>query len=62
MRLEPQSAGGSQRIDAGSLPPHRFVATTMGLAVMAATERHGEVIAHLAAKRRMLGKAQMMWI
>jgi len=54
MRLEPQS-GGSGRIDAGSLPPGRFVATTMDLAMMAAAERYSELIAQL-------GKAQMMWI
>ena len=34
----------------------------MNLAVMAAAERHGELIAHLAAKGRMLGKAQMVRI
>ena len=62
MRLEPQSAGGSRRIDAGSLPPCRFVATTMNLAMMAAAERHSELVAHLAAKRRLLGEAQMMRI
>ena len=62
MRLEPERAGGSGRIDAGPLPPGRFVATAMHLAMMAAAERHGELVAHLAAKRRMLGKAQMMRI
>ena len=34
----------------------------MRFAVMAAAERHGELIAHLAAKCRMLSKAQMMRI
>ena len=57
MRFEPQSAGGSRRVDAGYLPPGRFVATTMHLAMMAAAERHSELIAYLAAKRRILGKA-----
>jgi hypothetical protein len=44
------------------LPEGRFVATTMRFAMMAAAERHGELIAHLAAKRRMLSKAQVMRI
>jgi hypothetical protein len=34
----------------------------MRFAVMAAAQRHSELIAHLAAERRMLGKAQMMRI
>ena len=34
----------------------------MDLAMVAAAERHGELIAHFTAKRRMLGKAHMMRI
>ena len=62
MRLQPQRAGGDTRINASLLPPCRFVATAMDLAMMAAAERHGELIADLAAKRSMLGEAQMMGI
>ncbi len=62
MRFEPQHAGGGGRIDASLLPPRRFVAAAMDLAMMAAAERHGELIADLAAKRLMLSKPQMMGI
>jgi hypothetical protein len=34
----------------------------MDLAMVAPAERHSEFIAHLSAKRPVLGKAQMMWI
>jgi len=34
----------------------------MHFAMMTAAERQGELIAHLAVKRGMLGKAQMMRI
>jgi hypothetical protein len=62
MGLKPQRAGGGGRIDASFLPPCRFVATAVDLAMMAAAERHGELIADLATKRPLLGKAQMMGI
>ena len=35
---------------------------TMKLAVMATTERHGELVADLAAERSVLGKAQVMGV
>ena len=44
------------------LPPGRFITGAMYLAVVPATERHGELIAHLTAKRPRLCKAQMMGI
>jgi hypothetical protein len=44
MRLQPQRAGGGGRIDASLLPPCRFVATAMDLAMMAAAERDGEFV------------------
>jgi hypothetical protein len=62
MGLEPERTSVNGWIDAGPLPPGRFVATTMRFAMMAAAERHGELIAHLAAKRRMLRKAQVVGI
>ena len=62
MRLQPQHTGGGGWIDASLSPPCRFVATAMDLAMMAAAERHGELIADLPAKRPVLGEAQMMRI
>ena len=62
MRLEPERAGGGVRINAGLLPPCRFVATAMDLTMMAAAERHSELVADLATKCLLLGKAQMMGI
>ena len=53
-------AGGSRRIDAGSLPPCYFVA--MDLAMMTAAKRHGEFIAHLSTECPMLRKTHMMRI
>ena len=49
MGLQPQRAGGDGRINAGILPPCGFIATAMGLAVMAPAQRYGELIAGLAA-------------
>ena len=51
MRLQPQRASGNGRLHAGLLPPGRFPAAAMDLAMMAATERHGELITGLAAER-----------
>jgi len=62
MRLHPKLAGGSGRINASLLPPCRFVATSMDLAMMTATKRHCELVADLAAERPVLGEAQMMRI
>src|SRR5580704_6761178 len=62
MRLQPQRAGGNGRIDTGLLPPRGFIATAMDLTVVAAAQRHGELIADLAAKCPALGKAQVMSI
>ena len=62
MRFEPERAGGGGRIKAGLLPPYRFVVAAMDFAMMAAAERHGELIAGLSTERLLLGKAQMMRI
>lgn len=45
-----------------SLPPGGFVAPAMHFAVVGAAQRHGEFIAHLAAKRTQLREAQMVRI
>ena len=49
MRLQPQRAGGDGWIKAGIFPPCGFIATAMGLAMMTPAQRHGELIADLAA-------------
>ena len=60
MRFEPERTGGGAGINAGLLPPCRLVATAMDLAMMAAAERHGKLIADLATERPWLGKAKMV--
>ena len=62
MRFEPERAGGGGGINARPLPPDRFIAAAMHFAMMAAAERHRELVTGLPAKRPMLGKAQMMRI
>ena len=62
MGFEPQLTGRDGRVDAGFAPPRRFIAMTMELAVMTAAERHGELVADLAAERPALGKAQVMGV
>jgi hypothetical protein len=44
------------------MPPRGFITAVMNFAVVAATERDGEFIADLAAKRAALRKSQMMGI
>jgi hypothetical protein len=62
MRVQPEGASYGHRIKANLLPPCRFIAAAMNLAMMTAAERHGELIADLTAKRLLLSKAQMMRI
>ena len=62
MGLEPKRPGCSRRIDVGFLPPSSFIAAAMDFAMVSAAEWHREFVAHLAAKRPILGKAQMMSI
>ena len=62
MGLKPKRPGCSRRIGTGLLPPCRFVTAAMDFAMVSAAEWHGEFVAHLAAKRPILGKAQMVRI
>ena len=62
MRFEPECAGCADGICAGPLPPSRFVATAMDLAMMAAAKRHGEFVAYFPAKCAVLTETQMMRI
>ena len=58
--LPPQREGRGQGLDARLLPPRCFVTLPVNFAMMQPTNRHRELIAHLASKRRGLGKAQVM--
>jgi hypothetical protein len=49
MHLHPKRAGRDGRINAGIFPQCGFIATAMDLAMMAPAQRHGELIADLAA-------------
>ena len=62
MRLQPQRAGSNGRINASIFPPSDFIATAMDLAMMAAAQRHGELIADLAPERWVLREAQVVSI
>ena len=52
-RVLPKLAGDLERVDAGGLPPGSFVAGAMNRAVMDPAERHGELIAGLAADQQL---------
>jgi hypothetical protein len=62
MRFEPEPAGIGKRIDLPSVPPCRFVAVAMHLAMVSSTKRNGELIADLAPERAALREAKMMCI
>jgi len=62
MRLQPERAGSDGRINASLFPPCGFITTAMGLAMMAAAQRHGKFIADLSTKSALLHEAQMMGI
>ena len=62
MRLQPQPPGGDGRIDPGLGPPSGFIATAMDLTVVAAAQRHGELITHFSRERAVLREPQMMGI
>lgn len=58
----PKFAGDRKRIDIEIQPPGDFVAGLMKLAVMDATQWHGEFIADFSPHCARLCKAQMMGI
>jgi hypothetical protein len=62
MGFKPERAGSRKRVYSRVPPPRSFVTAAMDLTVVRATERHRELIAHLAAERTRLREAQMMWI
>ena len=62
MCLRPQRSGGADRIDSSFAPPDAFVAAVVDLAVMAAAQRDGELVADLAPEGAALREAQVMGI
>jgi hypothetical protein len=62
MAFQPQCASGGGRIYASFFPPCGFVAGAMGLAMMAPAQRHGELVADLAAECALLREAQMVGV
>jgi hypothetical protein len=62
MGFQPQRASDDGRIDTGLIPPRAFISAVMNFAVVTATERDGEFIANLAAKRATLRRSKMMGI
>src|SRR5947209_5185663 len=62
MRFLPERARNRERLDADLCPPGEFVAGLVQVAVMAAAERHDELIAHLHTDRARLCEAEVMRI
>ena len=62
MRFQPEYSRADFRIDLCLNPPRGLIAAAMNLTMMSSTQRHGELIAYLAAKGAVLGEAQMMRI
>jgi len=62
MRFQPKRARLGDCIDCRSLPPNRFVAAVMDLAVVSAAERHSEFVTDLTSERVRLRKAKVMCI
>jgi hypothetical protein len=60
MRLQPKRAGLDGRINSGPLPPIRFIAATVQLAMRPSKQRHREFVAGFAPKRRLLFESQVM--
>jgi hypothetical protein len=61
-RFLPELVGDLERVDAVVLPPQVFAARAVKLPVVAAAERDGEFVAHLAAERPPLGEAHMVGV
>jgi hypothetical protein len=60
--LEPEVTGHGTGINTDGLPPLRLIALAVNLTMVAAAERHGELIADLAAEGAALGEAKVVWI
>ena len=62
MRFEPKRSRRSGRINIRLLPPDRFVAGAMDLAMVPAAKRDRELIAHLTAQRPALDEANVVGV
>ena len=62
MCFQPKDSRRSARIYTCLSPPGRFITAAMDLAVMSPAQRNRKLVADLPAKRRRLGKAQMVSI
>src|SRR5207247_1622962 len=56
----PKHLGDLDRIQSQAAPPRPLIAGTMSLPVMQAAERDGELVAHPATQRPLLGEAQVV--
>src|SRR5262249_4985141 len=56
----PQLLGNGEWIDPSRLPPQRFIARAMELAVVKAAQRNREFVADLAPEGEFLGEAQVV--
>jgi hypothetical protein len=61
-RLKPKRPGRDDRIKSGALPPSRFVAAAVDLAMVSSTQGDGELIADLTPERAGSGKSQMVGV
>ena len=62
MRLFPKPLGDFERVDLEILPPGYLITGLVQLPMMAAAERHGELIADFEAQGSGLGRPQVMRI
>jgi hypothetical protein len=62
MGLFPEASGDLQGIDVEVIPPGRFIADLVQLAVMTATQGNGELVADFHADGTRLGITQVVWI
>src|SRR5579863_6742513 len=60
MRSQPERTSGEGRIDPGRSPPPDFIAAAVDFSMVSPTQRHRELIAHLASEGRGLGEPQVM--
>src|SRR2546421_9801476 len=60
--LCPQGRGHNERIETELVPPFRFVAVAVDLAVVGTAKRHRELVAHLAPECPWLGESKMMGV
>jgi hypothetical protein len=60
VRLQPEGSRHGCRVNPELAPPSAFVAAAMNFTMVSAAERDRELVAHLAAKRSALGKAQVV--